>query len=82
MACGLPAISTDVGGISGSLKHGLNGYIVTVGSTEELELCMKKYIESPELVIMHSEEALRIVRDLHQRETNCKKIFDLLINGV
>ncbi|MGS2722705.1 glycosyltransferase [Porticoccus sp. GXU_MW_L64] len=79
MASGLPAISTDVGGISGSLLHGQNGYIAAVGSEKELQHYMKKYIESPELISEHSKETLKIVRENHQREANCKKIFDLFL---
>jgi glycosyltransferase involved in cell wall biosynthesis len=45
MACSCPVVSTAVGGSVDSIKQGVNGYLVPVGNSEELE---DRLIEAPE----------------------------------
>ena len=77
MAFGLPAICTDVGAITDSLKDGVNGFIVSVGSSEDIAKNFLKYIKSPKLLTEHSKKSLEIVNHLHDKSDNCKRIFDV-----
>ncbi|NCI49101.1 glycosyltransferase family 4 protein [Sediminibacterium roseum] len=77
MSKGLPAICSNVGGISDSVIHKENGYLVTPRSTEELIRGMTYYLESPDLRLeQHSRKTLDIVKQNHDCETNCRLYFD------
>ena len=76
LALGLPAICTNVGAISDSLHHGVNGFLLLDGTTESIKLAMKKYLQQPELIEMQSAESLKIFHSQHNREENCKRLFD------
>lgn len=43
MACGVPAICSDIGGIRGYLRDGINGYLFKSGDAEELAGCIVKF---------------------------------------
>ena len=79
LALGLPAICTNVGAISDSLHHGVNGFLLLDGTTESIKLAMKKYLQQPELIEMQSAESLKIFHSQHNREENCKRLFDQFI---
>jgi glycosyltransferase involved in cell wall biosynthesis len=76
MSLGLPAICSDVGGISDSLHNDINGYLIPPRNTKSLELAMEKYLVNTELIGIHSQAALTIVAKNHDWEDNCKKLFE------
>ena len=76
MAKGLPAICSNVGSIADSLKDGVNGYLIPPKQTAPLVTAMQKYLDEPELVNKHSKNSLKIVRENHDYESNCKRFFD------
>jgi glycosyltransferase involved in cell wall biosynthesis len=59
MACGLPVISTPVGGVKDILKHGQNGLVVKTGDYREL-------YDALELLIMDDSLAARLGRAARQ----------------
>jgi glycosyltransferase involved in cell wall biosynthesis len=75
---GLPAICSDVGGISDSLHDGVNGYLIPPRQTQPLRLAMANYIENPGLIADHSRAALEIFKANHNAENNGKRIFESL----
>ena len=76
MTKGMPAICTDVGGISDSLHDAVNGYLIRPRDVEALERAMASFICHPETVRQHSIETLQIVRHNHDAEKNCRLLFD------
>lgn len=77
MAKGLPAICSDVGGISDSLHDGVNGYLIPPRQVQPLVAAMERYLKNPQLVVEHSRAALDIVKANHDADTNCKLVFDV-----
>lgn len=81
MSLGLPAICTDVGGISDSLQSGVNGYLIPPRQVEPLIEAMEHYLQDPSLIEKHSEAALQIFSENHSQDENCKLIFQALEKG-
>lgn len=75
---GLPAICTDVGGISDSLLNGVNGYLIPPRQVQPLVKAMERYLKNPQIISDHSQAALEIVRANHRAEANCELVFDAL----
>jgi glycosyltransferase involved in cell wall biosynthesis len=78
MTKGMPAICTDVGGISDSLHDGVNGFLIPPKDVQALKSAMKFYICNPKVVSKHSAATLEIVRANHDADTNCRLLFDSL----
>lgn len=79
MALGLPAICTNVGAISDSIKNECNGYLLENGDAESIAKAMQCYLLEPELVSQHSIEALKIFHQEHDKNKNCKLLFDFFL---
>jgi L-malate glycosyltransferase len=62
MACGLPIITTDVGG-SRELING-NGFIVKQKNSNELRDTINKYLKNPKLIKKHSEKSRKLVEKM------------------
>lgn len=75
---GLPAICTDVGGISDSLRDGVNGYLIAPRQVQPLVEAMERYLQNPHIITEHSRIALEVVKTNHTAEANCKLAFDAL----
>jgi len=74
-ALGLPAICTNVGTISDSLRHQGNGFLLQDGSRESIAAAMVHYLVSPELIEAHSKESLNTLKQ-HDRDNNCQLLFE------
>jgi glycosyltransferase involved in cell wall biosynthesis len=77
MSKGIPAICTDVGGIADSLKDGENGFLVPARQAKALADAMQRYLRNPELINMHSQATLQVLRENHEWEANCRKLFSV-----
>lgn len=75
---GLPAICSDVGGISDSLQNGVNGYLIPPKQVEPLIVAMERYLKNPQLISEHSRAALKIAKTNHDAKANCTLCFDAL----
>lgn len=75
---GLPAICSDVGGISDSLRNGVNGYLIPPRQIGPLVEAMERYLEAPQIIAEHSRAALDIVRANHDADVNCRIILEAL----
>jgi len=75
MLYGLPAICSDVGGISDSLHDGVNGFLIPPRNMQALKNAMEFYIKNPEIISKHSLESLKLVRKNHDSKVNCQKLF-------
>lgn len=81
LSLGLPAICTNVGGISDSLQSGVNGYLIPPRQVEPLIEAMEHYLQDPSLIDKHSKAALQIFSENHSQDENCKLIFQALEKG-
>lgn len=75
---GLPAIATDVGGISGSLRNGLNGYLIPPRQVAPLVEAMERYLRNPQIITEQSRAAMQIVKVNHDSGANCELFFKAL----
>lgn len=75
MTVGLPAICSDVGGVSDSLQHGVNGFLVKPRSSDELMFAMEYYIKNPSIISLHSSKSLEIVKKNHNPSSNCATLL-------
>jgi glycosyltransferase involved in cell wall biosynthesis len=57
MACGRAGITTTGAGCRETIEHDKNGFLVKPGSAGELAGAMQRYIDSPELVLRHGDQA-------------------------
>lgn len=62
MAMARPIITTDTNGCRGTVKDGLNGYMVPVADVDELAAAMRRFIVWPELIERMGQESLAMCR--------------------
>ena len=78
MCRGIPVISTNVGAIPDTISNNVNGFLIEPMNEKELELAMESYINSPELVELHSIEVLKTISKKHGFENNLNVLLKLL----
>ena len=67
MACGVPVIGTNVGGIPEVIEHGENGYICSLGDIDEISSYTIQLLKNPTLQKQMAESARnRAVHTFHQ----------------
>jgi glycosyltransferase involved in cell wall biosynthesis len=76
MTKGMPAICTDVGGISDSLQDRVNGFLIPARNAEALKKAMAFYLCHPEAISLHSSATLEIVKANHDADINCRLLFN------
>lgn len=77
MACGVPCIGTNVGGIPEVINHGLSGYICELGDIEDMS---EKAIDLLQNSMKHQqfrEASVTLVREKFQATTIVKQYEDL-----
>lgn len=57
LSCGVPCLVSDISGNRECVKHDQNGMIFSTSSEDELQSCILKLIDAPELLIMMSRQA-------------------------
>jgi sugar transferase (PEP-CTERM/EpsH1 system associated) len=57
MSAKTPVVSTSVGGIPEVITNGVEGYLVEKSNSRALANALKRYIQNPELIIEHGENA-------------------------
>ncbi|MDP4549746.1 N-acetyl-alpha-D-glucosaminyl L-malate synthase BshA [Alkalihalobacillus macyae] len=62
MACGVPAIGTNIGGIPEVIEHGVNGFIAEVGDIESIASYAMQLLSNAELHKNMSERAVEAVQ--------------------
>lgn len=77
MGRGLPVIASDVGGVSDSLKDGLNGFLLEQADAESIFNAMNKYIADPSMIEQHSRATIGIVQRNHSYQDNCQKLISI-----
>ena len=62
MACGVPVISSNAGGLSEVNFHGLSGFLSKVGDVDDMAYNAIKILESPESLAFFKKNALEIAQ--------------------
>jgi len=63
MACGLPVVSTAVGGTPELILHGENGFLVQPRDYEGLAAFLTQYLSSADLRLQHGENNRQIIKE-------------------
>ncbi|MEK5430665.1 N-acetyl-alpha-D-glucosaminyl L-malate synthase BshA [Lysinibacillus sp. FSL R7-0073] len=63
MACGVPCIGTNVGGIPEVIEHGLDGFIVELGDTEAVAEYAVQLLQDEEKLLRFREAAIHAVSE-------------------
>ncbi|WP_281975482.1 N-acetyl-alpha-D-glucosaminyl L-malate synthase BshA [Halobacillus litoralis] len=82
MACGVPCIGTNVGGIPEVIDHGETGYIAELGNIEQTAYFAKKILQDKELHKSMADQAKRTVNDKFATETilsEYEKLYDQVL---
>lgn len=79
MHYGLPAICSDVGGVSNSIYNDMNGFLISPKNTQELQEAMVFFINNPDLLTKYSLKALEINQKNHDADENCYRLFNLFL---
>lgn len=77
MACGVPCIGTNVGGIPEVIDHGKSGYICELGDIEDMSNKAIELLHNPEKHKQFSYASIKLVRDKFQATTIVKQYEDL-----
>lgn len=73
----LPIISTNVGGIPDSVINEYNGYIIEPKDTKALYESIKKMGESFEKRLEFSQKSEKVLRENHDFNKTCPKVFNI-----
>jgi glycosyltransferase involved in cell wall biosynthesis len=80
MACGLPCVATNAGGISEAVTHNLNGLIVTPGSAEEVAQALSRLLTQPqERTRMGNASRSRVLKEFDM-EASMAEIKRVILN--
>lgn len=74
MGCGLPIVSTDVGGIPKIVKQGVNGYLYKPGDSESMASAIIGYLTDDEKRIKAGQESADIIRRSYSLQQNIDKL--------
>lgn len=77
MACGLPVISTSVGGVTDILEHRKNGLAVYPGEFEQLSGALDRLIANPVLSTTLGQTAWQMSRDRYSAVTVTRRYVEL-----
>ncbi len=67
MACGLPVVSTDVGGVKDIVDDGVNSLVFKAGDESGLEAALRRVMREPELAARLGQGALETVKTRYTR---------------
>ena len=77
MACGTPAVSFDVGGISDAVRQMETGYLAREGDAEDLAAGIQKLLADEPLRKKLGEQARRLIEQEHTLELQTRRFKDL-----
>jgi O-antigen/teichoic acid export membrane protein/glycosyltransferase involved in cell wall biosynthesis len=78
MACALPVVTTQVGGLRDIVRHGENGWVVAAGDTGQLRQALEHLLDHPPLAVRLGEGALLTVLQRYERQMLADRYLQLL----
>jgi glycosyltransferase involved in cell wall biosynthesis len=82
MACGLPIVATDVGGIPECITDGVEGLLVPPANPASLALAISKLLENGQLREQLAQAGRRRIAEQFSRERNTQRVADVLAEVV
>lgn len=73
LACGIPVVGSQIGGIPQLVKHGKNGFLFSAGDSFELSKHINTFINSPDLLTTMSKQA---------RKSSLKRSYKKIIHRI
>ena len=74
MGCGLPIVSTDVGGIPKIVRQGVNGYLYKPGDSKNMACAIIEYLTNDEKRVKAGQESVDIIRKSYSLQQNIDKL--------
>ena len=65
MACGLPVVASEVGGIPDLVRHGTTGLLHPAGDVSALAECLRRVLREPDMAARMARYAWTEVRDVY-----------------
>jgi len=77
MSCNIPVIATNVGGNPKPVIHGETGFLFDYDDDAELVDNLRKYINSPDLIKAHGDNASKHIKKRFSLDSTVKKYSDI-----
>jgi glycosyltransferase involved in cell wall biosynthesis len=77
MACGLPIVATQVGGLPDLVHPGLNGILVPAGRPDELAKAIYQLVVDPQMRRSMRENSFRLAQENFDIETLVSRLLDI-----
>ena len=74
MGCGLPIVSTDVGGIPKIVRQGINGYLYKPGDSKSMACAIIEYLTDDEKRLKAGRESVDVIRKSYSLQQNIDKL--------
>ncbi|MFO7534605.1 MAG: glycosyltransferase family 4 protein [Kiritimatiellia bacterium] len=81
MACGLPVVSTDVGGVRDIVENNVNSLVFTAGDEAALEAALRRLLYEPQTAARLGRGAWKTVRERYTR-ASVAEAYLLLFDGL
>jgi O-antigen/teichoic acid export membrane protein/glycosyltransferase involved in cell wall biosynthesis len=82
MACALPVVTTQVGGLRDIVRHDQNGWVVEAGDAGQLRCGLDRVLDDPELAARLGRAALATVLERYERQIVADRYLGLLMATV
>jgi len=77
MLLGVPAVSSDVGGVKNMLCHGEEGFVYQADAPYMLAFYIRQLFKDPQLQMRFSENARKHARVTHDPQSNTRQLLDV-----
>ena len=77
MACGVPVVASDVGGVRQWLRHGINGLLVEANNPEAFADAVQELLGSPEQMMQMGRAGIATIRASYLPEHHVAKLSDI-----
>lgn len=74
MGCGLPIVSTEVGGIPKIVRQGVNGYLYKPGDSKNMACAIIEYLTDDEKRLKAGRESVDVIRKSYSLQQNIDKL--------
>lgn len=80
MCMAMPIVTTNTAGCKETVEEGVNGFLVPVRDSESLSYAMRRFIESPELILLMGAKSLDLVKKKYDVRMVNRTILDAVLD--
>ena len=82
LAAEVPAIATDLGGMTETLRHGVNGYVFPIGDSDGLRTVLQELVNHPEtLNALKANIRRQGVHTVEQEALDYERVYQQILHG-